>query len=306
MRAARLTALAFLPLTAALAGCISVTANDWSDAPLRADMGDFGEATLVGASGARVGRAVLTQGPTGLLIRVEADGLTPGWHGVHIHATGRCDAPFTSAGAHVNHSDPKAPHGLLNAGGPDDGDLPNIFADASGQVRAELFTSRARIGIARGISVGEASHWFLLTVDEEFGAPLGVVRSVRSFTDDDALRSHLIQLQLDPDSATLAQGLRARDHLRAHGVAIVYEGRRRAGCQVSVEFLDPDGHHLELDWGVDQIGSDDRARPAEEWRQTATLEDAVRIAHEFPWIRFGSIEVRPVRDFDAVRRRVGA
>ena len=37
-----------------------------------------------------------------------------------------------------------------------------------------------------------------------------------------------------------------------------------------------------------------------------SMEDAVRIAHEFPWIRFGSIEVRPVRDFDAVRRRVGA
>ncbi len=37
-----------------------------------------------------------------------------------------------------------------------------------------------------------------------------------------------------------------------------------------------------------------------------SLEDAVRIAHEFPWIRFGSIEVRPVRDFDAVRRRVVA
>lgn len=37
-----------------------------------------------------------------------------------------------------------------------------------------------------------------------------------------------------------------------------------------------------------------------------SLEDAVRIAHEFPWTRFGSIEVRPVRDFEAVRRRVGA
>ena len=36
------------------------------------------------------------------------------------------------------------------------------------------------------------------------------------------------------------------------------------------------------------------------------LDEAVRIAHEFPWTRFGSIEVRPVRDFDAVRRRVGA
>jgi catechol 2,3-dioxygenase-like lactoylglutathione lyase family enzyme len=78
--------------------------------------------------------------------------------------------------------------------------------------------------------------------------------------------------------ATLDEVFRARDHLKAHDAKIVYEGRRRAGCQVSVEFLDPDGHHLELYWGVDQIGSDDRARPPEEWRQTMTLEDAVRIA----------------------------
>ncbi len=37
-----------------------------------------------------------------------------------------------------------------------------------------------------------------------------------------------------------------------------------------------------------------------------SIEDAVRLAHEWPWIRYGSIEVRPVRDFNAVRRRVGA
>ena len=145
MRAARLIALALLPAAAALAGCVSVTTNDWSEAPPRAAMGDFGEATLVNASGARVGHAVLTQGPTGLLIRIEAEGLTPGWHGVHIHATGQCEAPFTSAGSHVNHGDPQPPHGLLNPRGPDDGDLPNIFADATGEVRAEVFTSRARI-----------------------------------------------------------------------------------------------------------------------------------------------------------------
>ena len=145
MRSTLRSALSALPLFALLGGCVSVSVTDYSDGPDRAEPGDFGEATLVNASGARMGRAVLTQGPTGLLIRVEAEGLTPGWHGVHIHATGQCDAPFTSAGAHVNHGDPKAPHGLLNAEGPDDGDLPNIFADASGQVRAELFTSRARI-----------------------------------------------------------------------------------------------------------------------------------------------------------------
>ena len=37
-----------------------------------------------------------------------------------------------------------------------------------------------------------------------------------------------------------------------------------------------------------------------------SLDEAVKIAQEFPWIGTGSIEVRPVRDFDAVRRRVGA
>ena len=37
-----------------------------------------------------------------------------------------------------------------------------------------------------------------------------------------------------------------------------------------------------------------------------SFEDAVRIASEFPWSRTGSIEVRPIRDMNAVRRRVGA
>ena len=118
MRLARLATLAALPFAASLGACVHVTANDWSDAPQRAAVGDFGEATLVNAEGANIGRAILTQGPTGLLIRIEADGLTPGWHGAHIHATGQCAAPFTSAGGHINHGEPKAPHGLLNAAGP--------------------------------------------------------------------------------------------------------------------------------------------------------------------------------------------
>lgn len=37
-----------------------------------------------------------------------------------------------------------------------------------------------------------------------------------------------------------------------------------------------------------------------------SMEEAVRIAQEFPWTRYGSIEVRPVADMDAMRRRVGA
>jgi Cu-Zn family superoxide dismutase len=145
MRAIRLATLALLPLAAALSACVSVTANDYSGLPPRAETGAAGEAALKDASGQTVGRAILTQGATGLLIRVQVDGLTPGWHGMHIHDTARCDAPFTSAGGHINHGADQAPHGLLNAGGPDDGDLPNLFADARGHAEAEVFTSRGRI-----------------------------------------------------------------------------------------------------------------------------------------------------------------
>ena len=37
-----------------------------------------------------------------------------------------------------------------------------------------------------------------------------------------------------------------------------------------------------------------------------SMEAAMAIAREFPWARFGSIEVRPVRDMQGVRERVGA
>lgn len=37
-----------------------------------------------------------------------------------------------------------------------------------------------------------------------------------------------------------------------------------------------------------------------------SMDEAVRIAHEFPWARFGCMEVRPLDDLEAERRRVGA
>ena len=40
--------------------------------------------------------------------------------------------------------------------------------------------------------------------------------------------------------------------------------------------------------------------------EAATMDEAMEIARQFPWARFGSIEVRPVRDMQAVRARVGA
>ena len=74
---------------------------------------------------------------------------------------------------------------------------------------------------------------------------------------------------------TLDEVFRARAWLRKQGVPIVFEGRRRAGCQIALEFRDPDGNNLEIYWGVDQIGTDGHVRPPSEWRQALTLEDAV-------------------------------
>jgi len=75
--------------------------------------------------------------------------------------------------------------------------------------------------------------------------------------------------------ATLEEVFRVRDRLRAHKVPMTFEGRRRAGCQISVEFLDPDNHCVEIYWGLDQVGTSGYVRPASEWKGIKTLEAAI-------------------------------
>jgi catechol 2,3-dioxygenase len=75
--------------------------------------------------------------------------------------------------------------------------------------------------------------------------------------------------------ATPDEVFRARAWLRKHGVPIDFEGRRRAGCQLAIEFKDPEGNNVEIYWSIDQIGSDGRVRPASEWKPAKTLEEAV-------------------------------
>jgi catechol 2,3-dioxygenase len=74
---------------------------------------------------------------------------------------------------------------------------------------------------------------------------------------------------------SLDEVFRARKYLRERGAKIVFEGRRRAGVQIAIEFLDPDGHNLEIYWGIDQIGTDGVARPSSEWRGAKSLEEAI-------------------------------
>ena len=75
--------------------------------------------------------------------------------------------------------------------------------------------------------------------------------------------------------ATLDEVVAARNHLRRAGVPIDFEGRRRAGVQIAVEFRDPDGHRLEIFWGLDRVYHDDEIRPSAEWSLALSLEEAI-------------------------------
>jgi catechol 2,3-dioxygenase len=74
---------------------------------------------------------------------------------------------------------------------------------------------------------------------------------------------------------TLDELVRLREHLRVNQVPIDMDGRRGAGVQLVVEFRDPDGHRLEIYWGIDQIGSEGHVRPAAEWKPVNSLEEAI-------------------------------
>lgn len=75
--------------------------------------------------------------------------------------------------------------------------------------------------------------------------------------------------------ASVDEVFAVRERLREQNATITFEGCRRAGCQIAVEFLDPDGHCLEIYWGLDQIGSSGYVRPASEWKGIRNLEAAV-------------------------------
>jgi catechol 2,3-dioxygenase len=86
----------------------------------------------------------------------------------------------------------------------------------------------------------------------------------------DAVRLHHFAMQV----GSIEELFEIRSYLREHGVPIVFEGRRRLGGHTSVEFLDPDGYHLELYCDMDQVKPDARSRPLAPGPQPRTLEAA--------------------------------
>ena len=102
-------------------------------------------ASLADASGASAGTAQLWQGDDGVVhVDVRATHLTPGVHGIHFHAVGRCEGnlatPFSTAGAHYNPLGKQ--HGLNNAAGPHAGDAPNLEVGSDGTGHLSFTTSR--------------------------------------------------------------------------------------------------------------------------------------------------------------------
>ncbi len=134
-------------------------------------------AALKTAAGADAGNVTMFRGPLGLLMRVEGQGWPRGWHGVHLHAIGTCAGPaFTSAGAHINHEQARRPHGLLNSnGGPDLGDLQNVWAGADGSVKAEVYLAGSGLDM-RGMDLMDADGLSFLVhanPDDHVSQPIG-------------------------------------------------------------------------------------------------------------------------------------
>ena len=94
---------------------------------------------LHGADGSIVGKVSLRQARGHVVVTGIARGLTPGFHGFHIHAIGLCDAdapagPFTTAGGHFT-------GGLPNHGA-HAGDMPSLLVTADGHAYSSFVTDR--------------------------------------------------------------------------------------------------------------------------------------------------------------------
>lgn len=105
-------------------------------------------AELASATGGDVGTArFIPADDGGVLVRITASGLTPGFHGFHVHAVGVCDpaakdlngnaVPFFSAGGHYNPV-------TTNTHGSHAGDLPSLFVAEDGTALLRFKTDRFR------------------------------------------------------------------------------------------------------------------------------------------------------------------
>jgi len=111
-------------------------------------------ATLKNAEGKDVGSVQLTQTPAGVLLSLSVRGLPTGEHAFHVHAVGKCEPPFTSAGGHFNPGNKK--HGLMAMEGHHAGDMPNLHIPASGELAVEILNASITLEKGKPNSVHDA------------------------------------------------------------------------------------------------------------------------------------------------------
>ena len=101
-------------------------------------IGATATARMKGPDGADMGTVTIEQGPHGLIIQANLQGLSEGGHGFHIHEFGSCEPDFTAAGGHLEFEGRS--HGTRAPDGSHAGDLPNVYAGSDGAARADVFT----------------------------------------------------------------------------------------------------------------------------------------------------------------------
>lgn len=98
------------------------------------------DASFINPDGEQIGTVSLSEVAGGVLVKAHVEGLTPGWHGFHIHGTGVCTPPdFKSAGGHFNPAGKH--HGLKSPDGKHAGDLPNVYVGEDGILEVQVLAS---------------------------------------------------------------------------------------------------------------------------------------------------------------------
>jgi Cu-Zn family superoxide dismutase len=100
---------------------------------------DEAKVYLRNAAGAVIGEAKFEQERNGVEVRIKVQGLTPGFHGFHIHTIGNCTpGDFTSAGGHYNPSGEGHGHHA--------GDLPLLLVNPDGRGEARFRIASFQVG----------------------------------------------------------------------------------------------------------------------------------------------------------------
>lgn len=134
-------------------------------------LGGAFSASVQGPEGSDHGTVTIQPTPSGTaIVTLNLRDLPVGVLGVHLHETGACNAPdYASAGGHLALDGQE--HGVLSAGGPHLGDLPNLHVPDTGVVMVEHFVP----GLTAEILGDEDGTGFIIHAhaDDYAGQPAG-------------------------------------------------------------------------------------------------------------------------------------